>query len=246
MSKWKRRTTKPKRRKPKDWKPGDRWSEDWDHCDPQTLEVADRLFEQLYGLVDEVLRGLDVESGIKPDERAVNITLPGKDLSRWSWGINSLDGCTMGTSPLKSMQLLRSPIASRAVSRGTELAQVHTEWEMPGNNGSNRTVRRIVRLSCTNDPESRELSVDLVGHDLFHERRWSAYLGFVRLNSNTMRYRTIARPDGLSNEQLAAIGFSCTLTLQATIANLNHLKTEFSHGATEREMEEISDLLSEL
>lgn len=246
MSKWKRKGTTQKRKRPKDWKKGDRWSEDWDHCDPETIQVADSLFEELHAIVGEVLRGLDVATGITPDQRAVNISLPGQDLSRWSWGIESLDGCLMGGSPVKSIQILRSPEATRPTSRGSELAQIQTEWDVPGTNGHVRTVRRTVRLTCGTDPESRELSVDLTDHELFHERRWSAYLGFVRLNSNTMRYRTPDRPEGLSHDQLAAIGFSCTLTIRATIENLKHLKAEYSQGATEREMEEIVDILAEI
>ena len=246
MSKWRRKTSKPKRSKPKDWKEGDRWSEDWDHCDPETLEVADRLFEELHAVVHDILRGLDIESGIRPDDRAVNISIPDDDLSRWSWGIDSLDGCTMGESPVQSLQFLRSPEASRPISRGTELAQIHTEWPVTGADETTRTARRVVRLTCATQPESRELSVDLIGHPLFHERRWSAYLGFVKLNSNTMRHRCPDRPEGLTDEQLAAIGFSCTLTIRATIENLNHLRAKYGRVVSEREMDEISDVLGEI
>lgn len=245
MSKWRRRKPKPTREKPKDWS-GDRWSEDWDHCDPETLEVADRLFEELHAVMHDLLRGLDIESGIRPDARAVNITVPSDELSRWSWDIDNLDGCTMGDAAVTSLQFLRSPEASRPISRGTELAQVFTEWDIIKPDGTTHTARRIVRLSCAKQPEYRELSVDLIDNPLFHERRWSAYLGFVQLNSNTMRYRTPSRPEGLSDDQLAAIGFSCTLTIRATIENLNHLRTTFGKGASEREMDEISDVLSEI
>ena len=244
MRKWKRRTPKPKREKPKDWS-GDRWSEDWDHCDPETLDVADRLFEELHAVMHDVLQGLDFESGIRPDARAVNVTVPG-ELSRWSWNINSLKGCTMGDAPVKSLQFLRSPEASRPISRGTELAQIYSEWDVTKPDGTTHTARRIVRLSCAKQPEYRELSVVLVDNPLFHERRWSAFAGFVKLNSHTMRFRTPDRPEGLTDDQLAAIGYSCTLTIQATINNLTHLRETFGTGASEREMEEISDVLSEI
>lgn len=194
----------------------DRISSDWNHCPATDIATGDRLFEQLYPLVNECMRGAGVKAGIHPEESGVTVCVPEEGTTG---PCEELAEVRMGRHKVTGLKFRKHMRDTRG--RRREMAIIEITWDVIEPDGSVRErPSRVIRISCSEDPDDRELSVDISGSSTFADRRWSPYGGLVKLNPDNLRYRIPSVPQDADPTAVKAVTENCRKSLDAGIAAL--------------------------
>ena len=193
-----------------------RTTSDWKLCAAADIATGNRLFDELYPLVNECLRGVGVKAGIHPEESGVTVCVPEEGTSG---PCEELAEVRMGRHTVTSLKFRKHMRDTRG--RRREMAITEIIWDVIESDGSVReTPSRVIRISCSDDHDDRELSVDIPGSSTFSDHRWSPYGGLVKLNPDDLRYRIPDVPEGADPIDVNAVTDNCRKSLDAGIEAL--------------------------